>query len=70
MSAIEVEKVQRADSSARETGTVVEVPLLLESWLLAELESAAGASGMTTGTMVRRLIREFLFYSDGEPPAP
>ncbi|HEY7424571.1 MAG TPA: hypothetical protein VH682_10110 [Gemmataceae bacterium] len=70
MSAIEVEKVQRADSSARETGTVVEIPLLLESWLLAELESAARTSGMTTGTMVRRLIREFLYYSDGDPPAP
>jgi hypothetical protein len=64
MSAIDVEKVQQESSRRREAGAVVEVPLLLESWLLTDLESAARASGLTAGSMVRRLIREFLHYAD------
>ena len=60
MSAIDVEKVQQVDGKPQEMGAVVEVSLLLESGLLAALESAARGSGMTTASMVRRLIREFL----------
>jgi hypothetical protein len=48
---------------------VVEVPVLLESWLLTMLESAANSHGMSSGTLVRRLIRDFLYCSDGDLPA-
>jgi hypothetical protein len=69
MNAIDTEKVQRV-GVFREGGTVVEVSLLLESQLLAALESAARRQGMTAGTMLRRLIRDFLLASTGDPPAP
>lgn len=69
MNAIDVEKVQRVDGKPQETGTVVEVSLLLESGLLAALESAARGSGTTTGSMVRRLIREFLCRAGESAPA-
>ncbi len=39
---------------------VVELPLLLPRWQAAELEAAARERGMTTGQMLRRVIREIL----------
>jgi hypothetical protein len=60
--------------SARESPTprtkapVVEFPLLLEAWLLRDLESAAEEHGMTAGALARRLLREFLYYAAGEVP--
>jgi hypothetical protein len=38
---------------------VVEIPLLLSGWQAAALERAAHDSGLTTGEMVRSLLREF-----------
>ena len=67
MNAIDTEKVQRADGGCREGGTVVEVPLLLESRLLTALESAASAQGTTAATMLRRLIRDFLRDASDSP---
>lgn len=39
---------------------VVELPLLLPRWQAEELEVAARERGMTTGQMLRRVIRELL----------
>jgi hypothetical protein len=39
---------------------VVELPLLLPRWQAEELEMAARERGMTTGQMLRRVIRELL----------
>lgn len=68
MSAIDLEKVQRVDSGSPVGGPIVEVTLLLEPWLLTALETTASEQGLTTGMMVRRLIRDFLYYSAGQPP--
>jgi hypothetical protein len=70
MSAIDLEKVQRVDGSPSAEGKIVEVTLLLEPWLLTALEATASEQGLTTGMMVRRLIRDFLYYSDGRRPDP
>jgi len=44
----------------RQDQEVVELPLLLPRWQAAELEMAARERGMTTGQMLRRVIREVL----------
>jgi hypothetical protein len=47
---------------SRSTGLdaeVVEIPLLLPGWQVVALEQAAQDQGLTTGEMVRRLIRDF-----------
>jgi hypothetical protein len=41
-------------------GEVVEIPLLLPDWQVCALETAASRRGLTTGEMVRSLVREFL----------
>ncbi len=45
---------------------VVEVSILLESRLMKRLEAAARAQGMSVGTLVRSLLRDFLCYSDSD----
>jgi hypothetical protein len=65
MKTLENEKVPLAEGTTRPTDPVVEIPILVESSLLAVLEAAAREHGMTAGSMVRRLIRDFLYYSDG-----
>ena len=44
----------------RQDQEVVELPLLLPRWQAVELEAAARRRGMTTGQMLRRVIRELL----------
>lgn len=44
----------------RQDQEVVELPLLLPRWQAEELEAAARERGMTTGQMLRRVIRELL----------
>lgn len=70
MNVLEIEKVPLVDDTPRSEDTVVEVPVLLQSRLLTALEATASEHGMTTGNMVRRLIRDFLCYSDGAHPDP
>jgi hypothetical protein len=41
------------------TPDVAEISLLLPGWQLTILESAAHERGLTSGQMVRRLIRDF-----------
>jgi hypothetical protein len=41
-------------------GGVVEISLLLPDWQVFALETAASRRGLTTGEMVRSLVREFL----------
>jgi hypothetical protein len=43
---------------------VVEVPVLLEVRLLKTLETAARKQGVSAGTLVRCLLRDFLCYSE------
>lgn len=69
MNELPLEKVLRANDSSLPLDAVVEVPLLLESRLLPLLEVAANGQGMTAGTLVRRLIRDFLDASKGAPLA-
>ena len=45
---------------SRQDQEVVELPLLLPRWQVVELEAAARENGMTTGQMIRRVIREVL----------
>ncbi len=45
---------------ARQDQEVVELPLLLPRWQALELEAAARERGMTTGQMLRRVIRNLL----------
>lgn len=47
-------------SVSRQDQEVVELPLLLPRWQAMELEVAARERGMTTGQMLRRVIRELL----------
>jgi hypothetical protein len=70
MSVLETEKVPFVDDTPRSEEKVVEVPVLLESRLLTALEATASEHGMTTGKMVRRLIRDFLCYSEDDLPNP
>jgi hypothetical protein len=41
-------------------GDVIEVPLLLPSWQVSALETAAHQRGLTAATVVRNLIRDFI----------
>jgi hypothetical protein len=43
---------------------MAELSLLLPGWQAAALERAARSSGLTTGQMLRRLVRDFLAVSD------
>jgi hypothetical protein len=45
---------------ARLDHEVVELPLLLPRWQALELEAVARECGMTTGQMLRRVIRDLL----------
>lgn len=45
---------------SRQDQEVVELPLLLPRWQALELEAVARERGMTTGQMLRRVIRELL----------
>jgi hypothetical protein len=46
---------------------VAEISLLLPGWQLAVLEEAARSRGLTSGQLVRRLLRDFINrYEDGE----
>jgi hypothetical protein len=45
---------------------VVEIPLLLPSWQVMALESAAHNAGLTAGEMVRHLLREFIARLPGQ----
>lgn len=50
---------------ARQDQEVVELPLLLPRWQAVELEAAARQRGMTTGQMLRRVIRDVLASQAG-----
>lgn len=50
----------RVATAIRPDQEVVELPLLLPRWQAEELEVAARERGMTTGQMLRRVIRELL----------
>jgi hypothetical protein len=63
MKRLDAENVSLTGNSRCEDA-VVEVPVLLESRLLKSLEAAAREQGMTTGTLVRCLLRDFLCYPD------
>lgn len=41
-------------------GEVIEIPLLLPSWQVSALETAAHDVGLTAGEMVRHLLRDFI----------
>jgi hypothetical protein len=48
---------------------MAELSLLLPGWQAAALERTARASGLTTGQMLRRLVRDFLAVSDASSRA-
>jgi hypothetical protein len=50
-------------------GEVVEILLLLPDWQVCALETAARCRGLTTGEMVRSLVREFLNRRPASGPA-
>lgn len=50
---------------ARQDQEVVELPLLLPRWQAVELEAVARQRGMTTGQMLRRVIRDVLAAQAG-----
>jgi hypothetical protein len=52
--------------SPRSEDSVVEIAILLESRLMKRLEAAARAQGMSAGSLVRCLLRDFLCYSDSD----
>lgn len=70
MNVLDVQTVPITDDAPLPCEPIVEVPVLLESWLLKSLEAAARENGLSTGNMVRRLIRDFVYYSDGDLPTP
>src|SRR5262245_62818051 len=45
---------------------VAEISLLLPGWQLAALEDAARSRGLTSGQLVRRLLREFINRHDDD----
>jgi hypothetical protein len=58
-----------ADQSPRPDEDFAEVVLLLPAWQLAALETAAHSRRLTTGEILRRLIRRFLTrVNDTVPP--
>ena len=68
MNATEGQRILHQEGSSLTAGPVVEVDLLLEPWLLTALEKAAGEQGLTPAALVRRLLRDFLYYADGPLP--
>jgi hypothetical protein len=48
---------------------VAEISLLVPGWQLAALEDAARARGLTSGQLVRRLLRDFIDRHETEPEA-
>jgi predicted DNA-binding ribbon-helix-helix protein len=63
MNSLNAQKVSLTGNS-RSEDTAVEVPVLLESHLWKRLEATAREQGMTTGALVRCLLRDFLCYSE------
>lgn len=59
--------LESAAADARQDQEVVELPLLLPRWQAVELEAAARQRGMTTGQMLRRVIREALAAHAARP---
>ncbi len=70
VNAVEVQKFSSRCEDAMSSESIVEMPVLLETWLLKSLEEAANEQGLTTAEMVRRLIRDFVYYSDGDLKTP
>ena len=68
MNAIELEKASCMESSSQAGTRVVEINLLLEARLLADLEIAANERGLTAATITRRLIRDFLHRAAAVSP--
>lgn len=66
MNAIHKELASVPDG-ASSRGSVVEIQLLLESHLLADIEARARERGLTTASMVRCLIRDFVGHSQTMP---
>ncbi len=64
MNALEGQKIRLREGDSLTAGPVVEVDLLLEPWLLTALEQAAEEQGLTPAALVRRLLRDFLYYAD------
>jgi hypothetical protein len=58
-----------ADQAPRPEEDFVEVVLLLPGWQVAALQTAAESRGLTTGRLLRRVIRGFLTrVNDPLPP--
>ena len=49
---------------------VVEISLLLPGWEVSILEMVAHQRGLTTGAMVRHLVRDFLVDGPAQRDAP
>ena len=49
---------------------VVEIPLLLPTWQVAALATAAQDRGQTTGEMLRNLLRDFINELEERQSAP
>lgn len=49
---------------------VVEVPLLLPTWQVAALATAAQDRGLTAGEMLRNLLRDFINDLEGRQAPP
>jgi metal-responsive CopG/Arc/MetJ family transcriptional regulator len=69
MHLLDSELVRPADDNSLAEEPVVEIPVLLESQLLTELEAAARQRGTSAGRIVRRLIRDFLSCSPAQRSA-
>jgi hypothetical protein len=68
MSTVSPKKARQAEippPAHQPPSPVVEVPLLLEAYLLAGLEAAARARGLSTAALVRRLVGDFLTGHNG-----
>jgi len=65
MNRLDREKASMTDNP-RSEDEIVEVAILLESRLMKRIEAAARAQSMSVGTLVRCLLRDFLFYSDSD----
>jgi hypothetical protein len=70
MTQAEVILVASADEVLVPEAEVIEVPLLLSGWQMSALEWAAHSHGLTTGEMVRQLLRDFLAAADRARQAP
>ncbi len=63
MNSLDTEKAS-FKGNPRSADEVVEIAVLLESPLLECLEAAARAQGISAGSLVRSLLRDFLCYPD------